>query len=189
MIDLPSKGQDIQSVREYIVNRGGFQHPSRYKVKFSPGSDLPIDGAEMYPLSINLPEQSIKIFPDFHYTTPRHIPITVETGVVLMNFILMSDWKERTFFEKWMHTISYGSVNSIPGIDVVGCMPYNKASACTFSIWLLNGNSPASYNAIYVFTEAYPVQLTPVEFDSTIGGYATFQVGLFVRSKKLWKDS
>jgi hypothetical protein len=193
MLNWPAyANQDIQTFREYIVDRGGFQYPNRYSVIFSIGNLLQerMSGSNsgsitMYPLSINLPEQSIKNFSDFYHTTGRSIPITAETGMILMNFILMKDWKERDFFEKWMHIISYGSETAIPGENLVGTVPYNEASDCRLKIRLLTGTS-SGYNAEYSFMESYPVQLTPVEFDSTIGGYASFQVALIVRSRKLY---
>jgi len=190
MINLGHGPQDIQSVRQYIADRG-IQYPNRYRVDFNPGSLLKpkagLVNCNMYPLSINLPEQSVSNIGDYYYTTPRSIPTHVETGMILMNFILMRDWKERDFFEKWVHAISYGTSNQNPGYDDVGSMPYEEASDCLMSIGLLNGNSPAGYNAIYDYTECFPAQMTPVEFDSTIGGYATFQVGMVARSRKIWR--
>jgi len=192
MINLGSGPQDIQSIRQYITNRG-IQYPNRYRVEFIPRPRLKaktgLQKCDMYPLSMNLPEQSVSNIGDYYYTTPRSIPTHVETGMILMNFILMKDWQERDFFEKWMHAISYGAVNQQPGYDPVGSMPYDEASDCTLSIGLLNGNSPAGYNAIYDYSECFPAQMTPVEFDSTIGGYATFQVGIVARSVKIWRRS
>ena len=189
MINLGSGPQDIQSVRQYIANRG-IQYPNRYRVEFFPGGKLKdktgLQNCNMYPLSINLPEQSISNIGDYYYTTPRSIPTHVETGMILMNFILMKDWQERDFFENWMNAISYGSFDSRPGFDmVIGSLPYDVASNCFMSIDLLNGTNPATPNARYYYSECYPIQLSPVEFDSTIGGYASFQVGLVVRSLKL----
>jgi len=179
-------GQDIQSVREHIATRG-IQYPNRYLVEFVPQGQLlnsaNIRPCTMYPISVNLPEQTISEMTDQYYTTPRSIPTFVQTGMVLMNFILMQDWKERDFFEKWMNAISYGNYNNRPGYDlIVGSLPYDIASHCKMHIGLLNGSSPATINAKYNYSECYPIQLSPVEFDSTIGGYAAFQVGLSVRS-------
>jgi len=187
MINLT--GQDIQSVRQYVANRG-IQYPNRYLVQFEPRGALieraNIQRCSMYPISVNLPEQTIVEMSDQYYTTPRSIPTYTQTGMVLMNFILMKDWQERDFFENWMNAISYGSFDSRPGFDmVIGSLPYDIASNCFMSIDLLNGTNPATPNARYYYSECYPIQLSPVEFDSTIGGYAAFQVGLVVRSLKL----
>ena len=186
MINLGNLSQDIQSVREYISGRG-IQYPNRFLVNFRLNGELKgkanIGDCNMSPLSINLPEQSIRDISDYYYTTPRSIPTHIETGVVLMNFIIMKDWAERIFFERWMHTISYGNAYATSGFGtVIGTLPYDIASNNLMEIKLLDGGSPAHTNATYIFGECFPIQLTPVEFDSTIGGYASFQVGMFVRS-------
>lgn len=187
MINLGFLPQDVQSVREYISQRG-IQYPNRFLVDFRLNGDLKrkaqIGDCNMSPLSMNLPEQSIRDISDYYYTTSRSIPTHIETGVVLMNFIIMKDWAERIFFERWMHTISYGTVSATSSSGtIIGTLPYNIASNNLMEIRLLDGGSPAKKNATYVFTECFPIQLTPVEFDSTMGGYTSFQVGMFVRSK------
>jgi len=149
MLNWPQfANQDIQSFRQYIVDRGGFQYPNRYSVTFQIGpllnkrmSSSNSNPVTMYPLSVNLPEQRLTNFQDFYYTTSRTIPLTAETGMVLMNFILMKDWKEREFFEKWMHVISYGSETAIPGMDLVGTVPYTEASNCVLRIRLVTGTA------------------------------------------------
>lgn len=177
----------IQAFREAVSSRG-FQSANRYTVtiqrKHGGISGIDNNLMSMYPESVVLPEQQITTFPDLGFTTPRNIPSSSEQGSILMTFMTMKDWKERTYFENWMNCVAYGKdEGNLLGINKNFVLPYNRAADSAMTITFYDENITDKVTKKYRFYEVYPQTIAPTSFDSGASGYNSFTVILNVRSR------
>lgn len=95
-------GTSINNYRQTVLSAGGPQQVSRYRAVFTYGGD---DIFIAYPESITLPSRGFSVAPFTHWGPDYMIPAKRDYGECAMSFIIMQDWYERRYFEKWMDDI------------------------------------------------------------------------------------
>jgi hypothetical protein len=196
--------KSITDYRAKIAQYGGPQIPSRYKVSFSfRGVD---EIKTYYPESISLPARAFNVTP-FSYWGPDYlIPSKRDYGECAMSFIIMQDWEERRYFEKWMDNVitvkgrggrtpgltssSFGSLfGIIPDVfpSQAGTSDVNQSEypdiampyekfAGTIGIQCLNTEHNKGPNAIFTLHDAYPTTITTTNLAAEANSYGTFVV-------------
>lgn len=179
MFNIGNSNNTIYQFRESFSSRG-FQSANRYLVTFKRNTGSDTQTKISYPESVILPEKQIETQRDSLYTTGRDIPISSSQGSVLLSFITMKDWQERTYFENWMNNTAYGTGRL--GMSSAVVLPYNESSYASMNIIFYDETTnEVTYN--YTFYEVYPQSMTPTSFESSATGYASFQVLLHARSR------
>jgi len=101
-----------------VLQRGGPQIASRYRVDFSVG------GASLttYPFSVIIPGRAMVFYEHDIWGPSRKIPLKRTYTQCQISFVVYQDWTERRFIEEWMNYLvkndKYGSSpapNFIPG--------------------------------------------------------------------------
>lgn len=91
----------IKEFRQDVVERGGPQIASMYKVEMLHSNDV----ITCYPLSVVIPGRQFVYYEHDYWGPNRKIPYKRGYTQCHMSFIAYQDWAERTFVEKWMNTI------------------------------------------------------------------------------------
>lgn len=174
-------GKSIDEFRATIGARK-FQPPNSYKVLFTPPANSGMADMECYPESVVLPEQSILPLLDNTWGSERKIPTKSIYGEILMSFILLSDWKERQYFEDWFDWITPHSASGGMSLISQPTSPYEESIGFCQIDFLAPDKTTISKT--YQTHEIYPLSVTPVSFSSDATGYATFQVIFYTRNTR-----
>ena len=193
---IPSRS--INGFRSTVLTSGGFQHPGMYECVFY----SPLGSLESYPYDMTLPQRSFDIVPFSNWGPESNLQVRSSYGECSMTFVILQDWAERNYMERWMDliippqkTISHREVGlsitqrtigaiSEPltpgGTSSGGNSNYStgfSSSTGNISIRFLNSQDKSKNNASLALYDAYPITITPTTFSSTPEyGIATFVV-------------
>lgn len=191
---IPSNS--ITNFRANVTASNGFQHAGMYKCQMSSGAGY----LQSYPLDITLPQRTFDLAPFSNWGPESNLQVRRNYGECSMTFIIMQDWNERLYIEKWMDTIlpvSSADTPSAPGLSFLQrsigriAEPFTSGggnsseyadystgygnSAGTLSIDFLNSQNRGSANASMILYDVFPQTITPTTFSSTPDyGLATF---------------
>lgn len=170
----------LDTFRQYVVNKRGFQAQSRYYVQINVPTTLNVREYSVtgYPEAIQFSQKNVTVITDEVYTMPRRIPVSGDMGDILLSFVIYQDWRERRFFEAWMDAILNYPIER-------GVSPGVRSYYSSFgSMNIVFVGNEFTTNQIYTFTEVMPNSLTPIAFDADGFGKVSFQVLLSARSDR-----
>ena len=191
---IPSNS--ITNFRENVTASKGFQHAGMYKCQMS----STVGYLESYPLDITLPQRTFDLAPFSNWGPESNLQVRRNYGECSMTFIIMQDWNERLYIEKWMDNIlpvASSDSPSAPGLSFLQrsfgrlAEPFTSGggdsskyadystgyvnSAGTISIDFLNSQNRTFSNATMILYDVFPQTITPTTFSSTPDyGLATF---------------
>jgi hypothetical protein len=191
---IPSNS--ITNFRANVTASNGFQHAGMYKCQMSSGAGY----LQSYPLDITLPQRTFDLAPFSNWGPESNLQVRRNYGECSMTFIIMQDWNERLYIEKWMDNIlpvAGSDAPSAPGLSFLQrafgrlAEPFTSGggdsskyadystgygnSAGTISIDFLNSQNRTFSNATMILYDVFPQTITPTTFSSTPDyGLATF---------------
>lgn len=167
-----------QDIINLIGSKNGIQRKNKFSVTFSANCNtFSIDqGSRILPaIYMNFGQKGVELTPD-RLTGPglgRNIPTnpTYESSQgLLIRFPIEQDWFNYKLIQNWLNALT-------PGSTVVTAAQYYDNCAKTGKVFVnaltYNGNNAC----VFEFNEAFPVNILPLEFDSSPdSGNATFDV-------------